>query len=348
VRTFLKIVAGAAALTVLGCVVALAAFQALVLRDLPNLRSLDDYRPNLITRVYSADGKVIAEFAKERREIVPIERIPSHVVQAFVAAEDDAFYEHTGLDYSSIVRAAWANLRAGGIKQGGSTITQQVAKTFLLTSERTYLRKLKDMVLAMRIEESLNKNAILYLYLNQIYLGSGAYGVEAAAKTYFGVSIEDVTLAEAAMIAGLVAAPSRYTPFRSPAVARRRQELVLRRMLEERYITVEQRDEALTEPIQLVERKSDEVREISSYFAEEVRRYLVERFGSEEVLTGGLQVWTTLDIDHQRAAYEAVRKGALGPPRGVGGHTGRDRGEQRRAPLGRRWSSPGARNGDRR
>jgi penicillin-binding protein 1A len=318
VRTFLKIVAGAAALTVLGCVVALAAFQALVLRDLPNLRSLDDYRPNLITRVYSADGQVIAEFAKERREIVPIERIPSHVVQAFVAAEDDAFYEHTGLDYSSIVRAAWANLRAGGIKQGGSTITQQVAKTFLLTSERTYLRKLKDMVLAMRIEESLNKNAILYLYLNQIYLGSGAYGVEAAAKTYFGVSIEDVTLAEAAMIAGLVAAPSRYTPFRSPGVARRRQELVLRRMLEERYITVEQRDEALTEPIQLVERKSDEVREISSYFAEEVRRYLVERFGSEEVLTGGLQVWTTLDIDHQRAAYEAVRKGLRAHDRRAG------------------------------
>ena len=228
-RTLAKIVLGLSALAVVGCVVVLAAFQALVMRDLPNLRSLDDYRPNLITRVYSANGRVIAEFARERREIVPIERIPQHVVQAFVAAEDGAFYQHTGLDYASIVRAAWANLRAGGIKQGGSTITQQVAKTFLLTSERTYVRKLKDMVLAKRIEDSLNKNAILYLYLNQIYLGSGAYGVQAAAKTYFGQDVEDITLAEAAIIAGLVAAPSRYTPFRSPKIARRRQELVLRR-----------------------------------------------------------------------------------------------------------------------
>ena len=309
VRTVAKIALGLAALTALAGLVAVGAFQALVLRDLPNLRSLDDYRPNLITRVYSTDGRIIAEFYKERREIVPIERIPPHIVQAFVATEDDAFYEHTGLDYAGIARAAWANLRAGGIKQGGSTITQQVAKTFLLSSERTYMRKLKDMVLAKRIEDSLNKNAILYLYLNQIYVGSGAYGVEAAAKTYFGKSIEEATLAEAAMIAGLVAAPSRYTPFRSPEAARRRQELVLRRMLEEGYITTEERVQALEEPLRLAERSTDEIREISSYFTEEVRRYLIERFGSEEVLTGGLQVWTTLEVEHQRAAYEAVRQG---------------------------------------
>ncbi len=308
-RTLARIALGLSALAVVGCVVALAAFSALVMRDLPNLRSLDDYRPNLITRVYSTNGRVIAEFAKERREIVPIERIPPHVVQAFVAAEDGAFYQHTGLDYASILRAAWANLRAGGIKQGGSTITQQVAKTFLLSSERTYVRKLKDMVLAKRIEDSLNKNAILYLYLNQIYLGSGAYGVQAAAKTYFGQDIEDITLAEAAIIAGLVAAPSRYTPFRSPKIARRRQELVLRRMLEEGYITDEERQVALTEPVQFVERTVDEDREVSSHFTEEVRRYLVERFGSDKVLTDGLQVWTTLDLDHQWAAYEAVREG---------------------------------------
>ncbi len=288
---------------------ALVAFQALILRELPDLRSLDDYRPNLITRAYSIEGQVIGEFFRERREIVPIERVPSHVVHAFVAAEDDAFYEHQGLDYASILRAAWANLRARGIRQGGSTITQQVAKTFLLSSERTLLRKIKDMVLAKRIEDHLDKNEILYLYLNQIYLGSGAYGIEAAAQTYYAKSVDELSIGEAALIAGLVPAPSRYTPFQNLEAAKRRQRFVLRRLFEEGYITTEQRLQAFEEPWVLAEREIEELRESSAYFAEEVRRYLVERFGADEVLTGGLQVWTTLQAEHQQAAYEAVRQG---------------------------------------
>jgi penicillin-binding protein 1A len=297
------------ALGVLASAAALVAFQALVLRGLPDLRSLDDYRPNLITRAYSMEGQVIGEFYRERREVVPIERVPEHVVHAFVAAEDDAFYEHEGLDYASIVRAALANLRAGGIRQGGSTITQQVAKTFLLSSERTLIRKIKDMVLAKRIEDHLDKNEILYLYLNQIYLGSGAYGIEAAAQTFFAKSVEELSIGEAALIAGLVPAPSRYTPFQNEQAAKQRQRFVLRRMLEEGYITTEQRLRAFEEPLVLAEREIEELRESSAYFAEEVRRYLVGRFGADEVLTGGLQVWTTLQAEHQQAAYEAVRQG---------------------------------------
>jgi penicillin-binding protein 1A len=296
-------------LAVLAGAVGVGLFYALILRDLPELDSLDDYRPNLITRIYSADGEVIGELARERREIVPIERVPEFLVKAFVAAEDDSFYTHDGLDYGGIGRAAWANLRAGGIKQGGSTITQQVAKTFLLTSDRTFIRKIKDMVLAKRIEEHLDKNEILYLYLNQIYLGSGAYGVEAAAQAYFGKSVEDLTLAEASLIAGVVPAPSRYTPFRNPEFARARQLFVLRRMEEEGYISPEEHRLAIEEPTVLSERRVDEDRRVSAYFTEEVRRYLVERFGEDEVLTGGLAVHTTLVLRDQHAAYSSVRAG---------------------------------------
>jgi penicillin-binding protein 1A len=304
-----QLLLAALVVAVLAAAVGVAFFYALILRELPELDSLDDYRPNLITRVYAADGEVIGELARERREIVAIEQVPQFLVHAFVAAEDDSFYTHDGLDYAGITRAFWANLRAGGIKQGGSTITQQVAKTFLLSSDRTYIRKLKDMVLAKRIEEHLDKNEILYLYLNQIYLGSGAYGVEAAAQTYFGKSVDELTLAEASLIAGVVPAPSRYSPFRNPEFARTRQVFVLRRMEEEGYISSEQHQAAVEEPTVLVERAVDENRRASAYFTEEVRRYLVQRFGPDEVLTGGLSVRTTLRVRDQRAAYSAVRAG---------------------------------------
>jgi penicillin-binding protein 1A len=317
-RRILQILAAVVGFAVLGCAVGVALFYALIVRDLPTLESLDDYRPNLVTRVYSADGSVIAELARERREIVAIERVPEFLLKAFVAAEDGAFYTHDGLDYPGILRAALANLRAGGVVQGGSTITQQVAKTFLLTSERSYIRKIKDMVLAKRIEEHLDKNEILYLYLNQIYLGSGAYGVEAAAQTYFGKSVDELSLAEAALIAGVVPAPSRYTPFRSLEHARARQVFVLSRMLDEAYITQEDHDEALAEPIVLVERSVDEDRRASAYFTEEVRRYLVERFGEDEVLTGGLVVRTTLRLGDQRAAYATLREGLRAHDRRTG------------------------------
>ena len=184
-------------LVALTCVVGWGLFYALIVRDLPEIYTLKDYKPKLVTRVLSKDGVEIGTFYRERREVVPIEEMPTHLVHAFIAAEDGAFYEHEGLDYAGILRAAIANLKAGGIAQGGSTITQQVAKTFLLTSDRTWLRKMKDMVLAMRIEQYLNKNEILYLYLNQIYLGSGAYGVEAAAQIHFDKSVRDLAPAPA-------------------------------------------------------------------------------------------------------------------------------------------------------
>jgi hypothetical protein len=189
-------------LAVAGAAVGIVLFYVTVLADLPEINSLQDYRPNLITRVLDVDGNEIASFAKERRVIIPIEQVPKHVVDAFIAAEDGSFYEHKGLDYGGILRAAATNVLEGRKAQGASTITQQVAKTFLLTPERSYTRKLKDMVLARRIEESLSKNDILYLYLNQIYFGAGAYGIEAAAQTYFGKSARDLQVHEAAVIAG--------------------------------------------------------------------------------------------------------------------------------------------------
>ncbi len=284
-------------------------FYAVVLRGLPELDSLDDYHPKLVTRIRAVDGTLIGDFSRERREVVAIEQIPDHVVKAFVSSEDASFYEHEGLDYAGIARAAWVNLRAGGIRQGGSTITQQVAKTFLLSSERSWIRKLKDMVLAMKIEEHLKKNQIMFLYLNQIYLGSGAYGIEAAARTYFDKGIAQLSLAEAAVIAGLVPAPSRYSPFRSRKRALARQSFVLRRMREEGYITPDEERDALEYELEFQEPAVEPLRVAASSFVEEVRRYLVRKYGDDEVLTGGLEVRTTLVPAYQLAAYEELRKG---------------------------------------
>ena len=317
-RRPLQIALAAAALAACGALFAVALFYAVVLRNLPEIYSLRDYRPNLITHLYAADGTEIGMLARERRIVVPIEEVPAPVLQAFIAAEDDAFYEHEGLDYPGILRAAFANLRSGRVRQGGSTITQQVAKTFLLSSERSIARKLKDMVLAMRIEEYLEKNEILYLYLNQIYLGSGAYGIEAAARTYFDTSVGELTLAEGALIAGLVPAPSRYTPFKRADLARTRQRFVLRRMLEKGFIDQQQHDAALDEELVFAERRKPDHADAVAYFTEEIRRYLVDRYGEEEVLTGGLRVTTTLDVKAQKAAYQAVRAGLRAHDRRTG------------------------------
>ena len=219
--------------------------------SLPPLTSLHDYNPNIITKVYSNDSQVIGEFYIERRIVVPFSKIPPHLVKAFLAAEDSAFYQHKGIDYRSILRAFYRNIEAGKIVQGGSTITQQVAKSFFLNPERNVSRKVKEALLAYRIEKSLSKDDILYLYLNQIYLGNGAYGVQAAAETYFGRDVENINLAEAALLAGLPKAPSKYSPYYYPDAARERQEYVLRRMLEEGLITREEQEKALTYSIKL-------------------------------------------------------------------------------------------------
>ena len=288
---------------------AIALFYVAVLRDLPEINNLQDYRPNLITRVLDVDGNEIASFAKERRVIIPIEQVPKHVVDAFIAAEDGSFYEHKGLDYGGILRAAFTNIMEGRKAQGASTITQQVAKTFLLTPERSYTRKLKDMVLARRIEERLSKNDILYLYLNQIYFGAGAYGIEEAAQTYFGKSARDLQVHEAALIAGLVPRPAEWNPHTDPETARRKQLLVLHRMVEQGFLKPEEHDYWAAQPLVYAQIRWQERDSASAFFVEEVRRYLMDSFGGDEVLTGGLTVHTTLDVGQQLDAWRAVRRG---------------------------------------
>jgi len=201
--------------------------------NLPKLDSMQDYRPALGSTVLARDGRVLGEFFdSERRYIVGIDSIPEHVVNAFVAAEDGSFFEHSGIDLMGIVRAFWANMRAGQVVQGGSTITMQVSKALLLSSERSYARKLREVLLSYKVEKNFNKRQILFLYLNQIYFGQRAYGVEAASRSYFRKSVKEITVAEAALLAGLVKAPSSYAPNRDPARAKERQQYVLRRMQE--------------------------------------------------------------------------------------------------------------------
>ena len=308
-RRLLKLAVALALLCVVAGVVGVTLFYATVLRDLPEINKLEDYRPNLITRVLDVDGNEVASFAKERRVVVPIEQVPKHVVEAFIAAEDGSFYEHTGLDYAGILRAAITNVVEGRKAQGASTITQQVAKTFLLTPERSYTRKLKDMVLARRIEKTLSKNDILYLYLNQIYFGSGAYGIEAASQTYFGKSARDLQVHEAALLAGLVPRPAEWNPHVDPEMARRKQLLVLHRMVEQNFLPPDQHDTWAAQPLVYVKPHWQERDSATAFFVEEVRRYLMEHFGGDEVLTGGLTVHTTLDVAQQIDAWEAVRRG---------------------------------------
>jgi penicillin-binding protein 1A len=307
-RRLAKLALALGVLAVLAAAAGGVAFWALILRDLPEINSLRDYRPKLITRVLDVDGNEVASFATERRIIVPIEEVPKPVVDAFVAAEDGQFYEHTGLDYSGILRAVFTNLFENR-KVGASTITQQVAKTFLLSSERSYTRKLKDMVLARRIEKSLSKNDILHLYLNQIYFGAGAYGIEAAAQTYFGKSARDLQVHEAALIAGLVPRPAEWNPHVAPEMAHRKQLLVLHRMVEQGFLTPEQRESWAAQPLAYVRPHWQERDAATAFFVEEVRRHLMARFGGDEVLTGGLTVHTTLDVDNQMEAWRALRRG---------------------------------------
>jgi len=268
--------------------------------------------------VLDRNDKPIGEFYLEPRRLVPFEQIPRSVILAFVAGEDATFFEHKGLDYVSILRAAWVNLRAGGaVRQGGSTITQQVAKS-LLSSERSIRRKIKDMLLARRIEKQLSKQEILYLYLNQIYLGSGSYGVAEATRRYFGKDLSQITLSEAATLAGLPKAPSSYSPIHHPERAEQRRRYVLEQMLADGFIDQASYDEALAETITLARPPEYQDYEVARYFTEEVRRYLSDRLGDEMLLGGGLQIETTVDIDLQRKAVEAVRKGLEDLDRRIG------------------------------
>ena len=302
-----------AVLIAAGAVSAVVGYYA---RGLPDYGYLLDYQPPVVSRAYAGDGRLLAEFASEKRIFVPVAAIPERVKQAFLSAEDQNFYAHEGVDITAIVRAMVGNLRArfgggeGSGLQGGSTITQQVAKNFLLTNERSLERKIREAILARRIEQAMGKDRILELYLNEIYLGRGAYGVAAAALEYFGKPMETLTVDEAAFLAALPKAPARYDPERRPTMARARRDWVLGRMVEDGYITADEAAAAQVRPLKTVAQAHlDVVR--APYFAEEVRRELLERYGEEGVYAGGLAVRTTLDPALQKAAVAALRAGLM-------------------------------------
>jgi penicillin-binding protein 1A len=279
--------------------------------DLPRVSSLKDYNPPIISSVYSDAGELIGEFFLEKRIVVPIEKIPRFVLQTFVSAEDARFFQHEGLDYSAILRAFWKNIKAGEIVQGGSTITQQVARSLLLSSERKWSRKIREAFLSYRMEKSLSKEEILYLYLNQIYLGHGAYGIEAASQNYFGKHVEDLNLAEAAMVAGLPQAPTRNSPYNHPRRAKMRQAYVLEQMVENGHISRSEAMEALETILEIHPRRSKFL-EVAPYFTEHVRRYVEEKYGRDALYKEGLQIFITLDVAMQKAAQQAIRKGLKG------------------------------------
>ncbi|MBI4495549.1 MAG: PBP1A family penicillin-binding protein [Deltaproteobacteria bacterium] len=284
------------------------AFYLTFVFDLPRLTTLKDYQPYVVSEVYSDDEVLIGEFFMERRMVVPLSQMPRYLVRAFVAAEDARFFEHRGIDYWRILGAAFRNIEALEVVQGGSTITQQIAKSFFLTSERSFSRKVKEAILAQRIERYLTKNEILYLYLNQIYLGEGAYGVAAAARTYFGKPVQNLTLAECALLAGLPPAPNNLSPLRHPKKARERQLYVLNRMVEARMITPEQARRAGTEPIRLQPKGARGYNE-APYAVEQVRQYIEEKYGKEALYRGGLKIYTTIHYRLQQIAQRAVLQG---------------------------------------
>src|SRR6266446_202256 len=293
----------AAGLLVAGLVIALA------FPNLPSLQALTEYQPKIPLRVYSAEGVLIGEFGEERRAVVSIAEVPPQLKAAILAAEDERFYQHAGIDYIGVLRAAYANLVAGGRRQGASTITMQVARNFFLSSEKTLNRKLYEALLAFKIEHSLNKEQILELYVNQIYLGQRAYGFGAASQTYFGKSLDQLSLGEIAMLAGLPKAPSLYNPIANPQRAKQRQQYVLRRMSELGYVTAAQYDEAIKAPLR-ARREVSEYSIHAEFAAEMVRQALAEHY-PEDVYTRGFRVYTTLRKADQEAAYDAVRKGVF-------------------------------------
>lgn len=278
--------------------------------DLPaKLDVVTDYRPLRASQIYSADGEKIGEFFVEKRVLVPIEQVPDLVKKAFVAAEDVRFYKHHGVDYLGILRAAWTNARAGQVVQGGSSITQQVAKLLIVGHERSLARKLREAFLAYRIESQLTKDQILGIYLNHVYLGHGAYGVVAAANAYFGKQLRDLSAAEAAMLAALPKSPSRITPFNDFARAQARQRYVLDQMQQSGYLTAAEAEAARREPLALVAERRTLTNVAAPYFVETVRKYIAERYGEEDLLEKGLRIDTTLVMRDQRAAEAAVRRG---------------------------------------
>ncbi|WP_175726017.1 penicillin-binding protein 1A [Burkholderia ambifaria] len=277
--------------------------------NMPSLDALTDYRPKVPLRIYTSDHVLIGEFGEERRDIVHFKDVPDSLKKAILAIEDARFYDHGGVDLTGIARAGFVALTNGHASQGASTITMQVARNFFLSSEKTYTRKIYEMLLAYRIERALTKDQILEVYMNQIYLGQRAYGFASAARVYFGKDLKDVTLAEAAMLAGLPKAPSAYNPVVNPKRAKVRQEYILQRMLELNFITREQYDEAAAQPL-VVKGAGREFSVHAEYVAEMVRQMMYAQY-REETYTRGFNVVTTIDSADQQVAYTALRKGIM-------------------------------------
>ena len=307
-RWLLYLASVAAGLAVVGAL--LGAFVlALLWPTLPSLESLTDYQPKIPLRVLSAEGDLLGEFGEERRAVIGIREVPDVMKQAILAAEDERFYQHGGVDYLSIARAALANL-ASGTQQGAGTITMQVARNFFLTREKTVTRKLREVLLAWKIEANLTKDEILELYINQIFLGQRAYGFAAASQIYYGRPLKDITVPEAAMLAGLPKAPSAYNPVTNPKRAKTRQLYVLRRMHELRFITDAQFKEAQTAPLAVRQGVRDTLPTHAEAVAEMARQVVFDAYG-EDAYHKGITVWTTVRKPDQEAAYQAVRRGVL-------------------------------------
>lgn len=287
---------------------ALAAYFSFLMVTLPKVDRLADYKPPIVSQVFGDDGSLVGEFYLERRTVVPVAKIPQKLIQAFVAAEDSNFYQHRGIDYLGVLRAAMKNLISMRKKEGASTITQQVAKSMLLTPEKKFSRKLKEAILATRMEKRLSKDEILYIYLNQIYLGAGAYGVQLAAETYFGKDVDQLNLAEMALMAGLPKAPNSYSPIKHLDKAKERQAYVLERMVKEGYITQSEADHAKSLPLIIRSRKMVNADQ-SAYFLEYVRIQLEEKYGEDSLYKGGLKIYTTMNAEMQKAAYEGLVNG---------------------------------------
>jgi len=310
----------------LGCVVGGILFVVLLFIilsfNLPTVESLKDYKPSPGTTIYADDGRVVGQIRIEKGAYVPLQKVPKYLKDAILATEDPRFYEHSGIDYRGILRAALKNIIRLRISQGGSTITQQLTKVVFLTPERSFIRKIREIILARRLEKEISKDEILELYLNKIYFGHGAYGVQTAAKTYFGKDISAINQAEAALLAGLPKSPMVYSPYSDIDLTKRRQSQVLRRMVDEGYITEAQSTLIYNQPLNLENLRTQE--ELAPHIVDHIRKYILAKYGEEKLFHGGIKVHTSIDLDLQRAAVASLKEGlrALDKRQGFRGRFG--------------------------